>query len=65
MQKTPSLAEETRAALPTADAARHLSRKPQTLRGWACLENGPIRPVRVFGRLMWKTDDIRALLGVA
>lgn len=56
---------ETRAAVDTATAAHHLNRQPQTLRGWACLEHGPIRPVRVHGRLAWKVADIRRLLEVA
>ena len=58
------LALETRPAVGTAAAAHYLSRKPQTLRGWACLENGPLRPVRICGRLAWKTEDLRRLLGV-
>jgi hypothetical protein len=48
--------------LPTDSAAAALNRKPQTLRKWACLENGPIRPVRINGRLAWRVSDIRALL---
>lgn len=56
------LAQETRTAIPTADAAFHLGRKSQTLRAWACLENGPIRPIRIFKRLAWKVSEIRALL---
>ena len=60
-----SLANETRAAVDTATAAYHLNRQPQTLRGWACLENGPLRPLRLNGRLAWKTADLRALLGLA
>ena len=56
---------ETRIAVSTACAAFHLSRKPQTLRGWACLENGPLRPVRVHGRLAWNVADLRRLLGLA
>ena len=60
-----SLDRETRTAVDTACAAFHLSRQPQTLRAWACLENGPVRPVRVHGRLAWKTEDLRRLLGVA
>lgn len=56
---------ETRTALPTAEAARQLGRQPQTLRGWACLENGPLRPLRINGRLAWRTADIKSLLGVA
>ncbi|WP_295856623.1 hypothetical protein [uncultured Xylophilus sp.] len=52
---------------PTVDtglAAFYLNRQPQTLRAWASLENGPIRPVRVHGRLAWKVAEIRKLLGV-
>ncbi len=60
-----SLASETRAAVDTLTAAHHLSRQPQTLRGWACHEDGPIRPIRVHGRLGWRTEDLRRLLGVA
>ena len=60
-----ALDHETRSAVDTATAAYHLSRQPQTLRGWACLENGPIRPMRVHGRLAWKTEDLRRVLGVA
>lgn len=63
-QYTP-LAHETRANLPTPEAAFHLNRRPQTLRGWACLENGPLRPVRVHGRLAWSVPEIKRLLGVA
>jgi hypothetical protein len=60
-----SLDRETRSAVDTACAAYHLSRQPQTLRGWACLENGPLRPVRVHGRLAWNVADLRRLLGLA
>ena len=59
------LADESRAAVDTACAAYHLTRAQQTLRIWACKENGPIRPIRVNGRLAWKTADLRKLLGVA
>ena len=60
-----SLANETRAAVDTATAAYHLNRQPQTLRGWACLENGPLRPMRVHGRLAWGVAELRRVLGVA
>jgi len=60
-----SLDRETRAALPTPEAAFHLNRAQQTLRLWAMREDGPIRPVRVNGRLAWKVADIKAVLGVA
>ena len=48
--------------LPTDEAAAEINRKPQTLRKWACLENGPIRPVRITGRLAWKVSDLQSLL---
>lgn len=57
------LATEPRTALPTAEAARHLNRAEQTLRLWACHENGPIRPLRINGRLAWPVAGLRALLG--
>ncbi|MGB4061124.1 MAG: DNA-binding protein [Burkholderiaceae bacterium] len=59
------LESETRSAVDTSDAAAHLGRKPQTLRGWACLENGPIRPLRINGRLAWPVSELRRVLGVA
>ena len=64
IQLTP-LALETRTALPTPEAAGHLSRAQQTLRLWAMREDGPIRPLRVHGRLAWPVADIKRLLGVA
>ena len=60
-----SLASETRIAVDTATAAFHLNRQPQTVRGWACLENGPLRPIRVHGRLAWSVAELRRVLGVA
>lgn len=63
VQLTP-LAQETRAVIPTAEAAAHLNRAAQTLWLWACKENGPIRPVRVNGRLAWPVAELRRVLGV-
>lgn len=54
---------EIRTVLDTATAAFHLNRQPQTLRVWACNEDGPIRPLRVNGRLAWPVAEIRSLLG--
>ena len=48
--------------LPTDQAAAAINRAPQTLRKWACLENGPIRPIRIYGRLAWKVSDLQQLL---
>ena len=58
----PSLDVETRTAIPTDNAAYHLNRKSQTLRSWACFDNGPIRPVRINGRLAWLVADIKTIL---
>lgn len=55
---------ETRPAIPTDAAAFHLCKKPQTLRKWACSKKGPIRPIRINGRLLWPVNEIRILLGV-
>jgi hypothetical protein len=60
----PSLDTETRAAVPTDCAAFHLGRRPQTLRGWACREDGPLRPVRIHGRLAWPVAELRRVLRV-
>ncbi len=57
-----SARDSIQAVIPTNEAAAALNRKPQTLRKWACLENGPIRPVRINGRLAWRVSDIQALL---
>lgn len=59
-----SLHQEVRATLPTSEAALHLNRAQQTLRLWACRENGPLRPKRVNGRLAWSVAEIKNLLGM-
>jgi hypothetical protein len=58
---------ETRTHVTTASAAHHLSLSEQTLRAWACFENGPIRPLRIPGRLglLWSVAEIKGLLGLA
>jgi hypothetical protein len=61
IQLTP-LDEEPRDGLPTQEAAAHLNRRPQTLRIWACYENGPIKPRRINGRLFWRVVDLQDLL---
>lgn len=64
-QRYPPLEAVTRPTVPTEQAGYYLDRRPQTMRGWACLDNGPIRPIRVHGRLAWPVADIRRLLEVA
>lgn len=63
-QQFPSLESVTRPTVDTASAAYYLNRRPQTMRGWACLENGPLRPVRINGRLAWPVSELRRVLGV-
>lgn len=69
-QKTPPLTQfppieqVTRPTVPTDAASYYLYRKPQTLRTWACFENGPIRPIRINGRLAWPVKEIKKILGV-
>lgn len=59
------LEQVSRPNLTTAETAYYLNRRPQTLRGWACLENGPLRPVRINGRLAWPLSELRRVLGLA
>lgn len=60
------LERETRTALPTGEAAFHLNRAQQTLRLWAMRDGtGPIRPLRINGRLAWPVAELRRVLGVS
>ena len=65
--QTQSISAGLPEVLPTNEAAAAINRAPQTLRKWACLENGPIRPIRINGRLAWRVSDLMQLLsgGVA
>nr|WP_241673223.1 DNA-binding protein [Lacisediminimonas profundi] len=54
--------QQLRTAVSTEVAAKALNRQPQTLRKWACLENGPIRPIRINGRLAWPLEELARLL---
>lgn len=47
---------------PTSESAPAINRAPQTLRKWACLENGPIRPIRINKILAWRVSDLQALI---
>jgi len=48
--------------IPTHQAANVINRKPQTLRKWASMDCGPIKPVRINGRLHWRVSDLEHLL---
>ena len=58
------LEEENRTHVSTDIAAYHLNRRPQTLRSWACMEDGPIRPIRINGRLAWSIKEIIRILKI-
>ena len=60
--KYTALWRENRTVIDTNEAAFHLGRKPQTLRKWACHEDGPLRPVRIMGRLAWSVADIMRIV---
>lgn len=65
-QQFPPLESVTRPRVDTAAAAYYMNRRPQTLRGWACRDgSGPIRPIRVNGRLAWPVAELRRVLGLA
>lgn len=54
-----------RTSVTTAEAAYYLNRKPQTLRIWACYESGPLRPLRINGRLAWPVKELQRILEVS
>lgn len=58
------LEQVTKPNLKTEEAAHYLNRRPQTMRSWASLENGPLRPRRIAGLLAWSTAEVKALAGV-
>lgn len=48
--------------LTTAEAAHFLNLKPQTLRRWACYQNGLISPARVGRRLGWPVKEVAEVI---
>mgnify|MGYP000039709854 CR=1 FL=1 len=63
--RTPTDLElEIRTVVNTERAAYYLNRKPQTLRGWACHDDGPLRPLRINGRLAWPVAELRRCVGL-
>jgi hypothetical protein len=65
-QQFPPLESVTRPTVDTAAAAYYLNRRPQTMRAWAMKDGtGPLRPVRINGRLAWPVSGLRRVLGVA
>lgn len=63
-QQFPPIELVNRPTVPTPQAAYYLNRAQQTLRIWAMREDGPVRPIRVNGRLAWPVAEIKRALGV-
>ena len=49
--------------LRTREAALLLRVEPQAMRRWACYGRGPLVPIKVGGRLLWRAADIAGLIG--
>jgi hypothetical protein len=64
-QQYPPIESITRPTVETAAAAFYLNRQKQTLREWAYSEKGPVRPIRINGRLAWPVAALREVLGVS
>ncbi len=62
--KYPPLETVNKPIFTTSEAAFYLNRKPQTLRHWSHTKKGDILPMEINGRLGWKVDEIKKLLGV-
>ncbi len=63
-QDFPPLELVTSPTVPTEQAGYYLNRRPQTMREWAMRENGPLRPIRINGRLAWPVSELRRICGV-
>jgi len=59
----PELDSITRPTINTEQAAYYLMRRPQTLRTWACKQNGAVKPLNINGRLAWPVAEIKKALG--
>jgi len=59
----PPLETVTRPNVTTKEVAFYTNRREQTVRGWACFEDGPLRPLRINGRLAWPVSELRKVVG--
>ncbi|AMK75404.1 MULTISPECIES: helix-turn-helix transcriptional regulator [Methylomonas] len=44
------------------EAAAYLGVKVSTLYNWSSTGNGPIKPVKIGGKLRWRIADLKALV---
>ena len=61
----PPLEIVTSPTVSTEQAGYYLNRRPQTMRVCCRDGTGPIRPIRINGRLAWPVSELRRVLGVA
>jgi hypothetical protein len=61
----PPLEEIQQPLLDTRAAAYYLKAQEQTMRAWAARGTGPLKPVRIGGRLRWRTFEVKKLIGIA
>lgn len=47
----------------TNSAAASIGRAPSTLRKWAMRGDGPLKPIRADGGLLWRVSDLMKLSG--
>ena len=64
-EQFPTLESVTRPTVETAACAYYMNRASQTMRMHACMGTGPLRPLRINGRLAWPVAELRRVLGVA
>lgn len=59
----PDLSEVKTTTVTTEQASYYLGRKPATLRLYGRRAEAPIKPIRFGGRYLWRTADIKAIVG--
>lgn len=61
----PPISTITAPTVSTDQAAYYLNRKPETLRKYAKMDKPPIRPLRLGRQYLFRTADIKAIIGEA
>lgn len=61
----PPISKVTAPTVGAEQAAYYLDRKPETLRKYAKLETPPIKPLKYGKQYLFRTADIKALIGEA
>lgn len=61
----PPISAVTKPYLTTEELAHYTNLKPQTWRAKRCKGETTLKPIRMFGKLYWSTDAVRAMLVVS